>query len=797
MEPNYGYKHTRGFIVFLIIIFCGWVIVAHSQVSNTGNLVGSTWTNGYSVPELTCWGDERGSNNCSPGGIPYVRPGGAINFSYSFTELHQARAIADVLPYSGAGLMVTGFQFSWMSKNGNHWDDARQDQLSAYVQMYSKGGKWIESQSYNLNYIHDWTNFSWTGTFSKERRGDDLGTILYGFAGKDNNYWLGPYGPEIMNVSFSLRYQPDPCVTNPLYSTECPGFLSAINRPIPGIQSENTTGTVSTSVTSLTTSSASTALGTAISVIKLNAQREQGIVDAAVELATGMISSESRQTTTVSSASVTQTQQRAVASTTESGSAGQEQDSIVSSISNFNAALTTQTMTSMSQRTNNRTMDSAQNNQEQEVLVTTLANSGSSLLLPIQTSVAQRTNNRTTDSGQTSQDQDTSTSSMSYNTVPVLAQVQPSTGQRVTNTAVNSSQTTTDTESVSVSSTVSAMPTVTPNQFGQAQRTNTKMVDTNGQQDQEQFTTPPAQSTMAFTAPAPPVVVAKTATRNQDSQTSAIEQEQTQTVSIASSTAVVPVQLPTIQKVIQRSESQTKIDVASDTTNIVDQFIAQNTAAGQATPPATPVVQPGPVRVTDFGTNSDAESNTQVQIAMIKMPEIAATVQTDQVNTGIPERPSTELQLPVPSIATVTTVSAPVIAEVAPVSEPIRPPQTETPAVDTPTNTIANALIDRTNPLNDMLNGQQQMAQSGSVFAGPAVKSNTADNDLAGGVSISQIARVPAGFDVYQNLAIREIAFYQPREIYRGQRTVDNVRALRSLGQDAKHQEMVDQQYRR
>jgi len=130
MEPNYGYKHTRGFIVFLIIIFCGWVIVAHSQVSNTGNLVDSTWTNGYSVPELTCWGNEQGTTNCSPGGIPYVRPSGAINFSYSFTELHQARAMADVLPYSGFGLMVTGFQFNWMSKNGNYWDDARQDQLS-------------------------------------------------------------------------------------------------------------------------------------------------------------------------------------------------------------------------------------------------------------------------------------------------------------------------------------------------------------------------------------------------------------------------------------------------------------------------------------------------------------------------------------------------------------------------------------------------------------------------------------------------------------------------------------------
>jgi len=615
--------------------------------------------------------------------------------------------------------MVTGFQFNWMSKNGNSWDDARQDQLSAYVQMYSKGGQWIEAQSYNLNFKHDWTSFSWSGTFSKERRGDDLGTILYGFAGKDNNYWLGPYGPEITNVSFSLRYQPDPCVVNPLHSTECPGFMSAINRPIPGVQSENTTSTVSASGTSLTSSSASTAIGTAMSVIKLNAQREQGIVDAAVELATSMIASENRQTNMVSSAGITlnQFQQRATTSMIESGSAGQEQD--------------------------------------------------------------------------------TSVSSSSSSAMPALAQNQPSTGQRVQNTATNSSQTNTDIESVATSSTVSAVSTLVPNQLSQAQRTNTKMVDTTGQQDQEQFATPPAQSSMAFTVPAPPVAVARTATRNQDSQTGAIEQEQTQTVSVASSTTIVPVQLPTIQKVIQRSESQTKTEVTSDTTNVVDQFIAQNTAAGQATPLATPVLQPGPARGTDFGTNLDAESNNQVQITMIKMPEIAATVQADQVNTGIPERPPADSQVSLPSIATVATISAPVITEVSPVSEPIRPAQTETPTVDTPTNTIGNALIDRANPLNDMLNGQQQVPQSNTVFAGPAVKTGTADNDLAGGVSISQIARVPAGFDVYQNLAIREIAFYQPREIYRGQRTVDNVRALRSLGQDARHQEMVDQQYRR
>jgi hypothetical protein len=162
-----------------------------------------------------------------------------------------------------------------------------------------------------------------------------------------------------------------------------------------------------------------------------------------------------------------------------------------------------------------------------------------------------------------------------------------------------------------------------------------------------------------------------------------------------------------------------------------------------------------------------------------------------------PARINTDPQPVSTPVQTLATPSQPApVQETVAVAEPVRAPTVEIPAVDGQSSTVAAALIDRTNPLNDAVNGQQLPTQT-AVFAGPAVKPNTQDNDIAGGVTISQIARVPAGFDVYQNLAIREIAFYQPREIYRGQRTVDNVRALRSLGQDAKHQEMVDQQYRR
>ena len=646
MEPNYGYRHTRGFIVFLIIIFCGWVIVAHSQVSNTGNLVGSTWSNGYSVPELTCWGDERGSNNCSPGGIPYVRPGGAINFSYSFTELYQARAMADALPYSGAGLMVTGFQFNWMSKNGNYWDDARQDQLSAYVQMYSKGGQWIENQSYNLNFIHDWTNFAWTGTFSKERRGEDLGTILYGFMGKDNNYWLGPYGPEIMNVSFSLRYQPDPCVTNPLHSTDCPGFLKAIASPAYQAQESSAAVTPIVAATISSTTPAMSLPAMTSSVVKLTARQEQ-------------VAQETEQ-----------------AGTSSLGMANKNANSF--------AEISLPTMSAAAARLNSRQEQSSQDIDSTSVT----SNSGTSSLMSLDKQAAA-----------------------------------PVTVARVRSSSVDST-------------------------------------DSSGSRE-----TASEQITIAQTA------TTGTLAQNISNQT----------------------------RSNQSRDTSTRSDTVSETVTLDQSLVAmpQSTSNTTVATVSTLPVQP---RSTAQTLTTDNDTAASTQISLFRAPEPIVISQPDtQTNYSLiePARINTDPQpvnIPVQVLAA-PTQPAPV-QETVTVAEPVRAPTIEIPAVDTQSSTVASALIDRTNPLNDAMNSQQLPTQT-AVFAGPAVKPNTQDNDLAGGVTISQIARVPAGFDVYQNLAIREIAFYQPREIYRGQRTVDNVRALRSLGQDAKHQEMVDQQYRR
>lgn len=69
------------------------------------------------------------------------------------------------------------------------------------------------------------------------------------------------------------------------------------------------------------------------------------------------------------------------------------------------------------------------------------------------------------------------------------------------------------------------------------------------------------------------------------------------------------------------------------------------------------------------------------------------------------------------------------------------------------------------------------------------------DNEAAGGgVSMDDFAKTPAGFGAYQT-QLADASFYAPKEIYKGQVNVDNRRAMKGLGSDRLHQEMVRQQY--
>jgi hypothetical protein len=193
------------------------------------------WNNAVYQGNLTCWA-QGDPGYCGP--LPIVSPGGNINFSYGTTDLYQLRSIASVLPNSGKGLQVSGFNFVFTAKNGNGWDNGQQDYLSAYVKFYNKTGATAAEYDYTAytNQQYNWKRFDFSETFASPYAVPELTNVRYGLVGRDNNYWQGPYGPEVMDVSFSLKYSVDPCATNTFYSTTCTGYFDALAKlaPKPG-----------------------------------------------------------------------------------------------------------------------------------------------------------------------------------------------------------------------------------------------------------------------------------------------------------------------------------------------------------------------------------------------------------------------------------------------------------------------------------------------------------------------------------------------------------------------------------
>ena len=219
----------------------------------TGNLINysssptdttSIWNNGVYVNQL-CFGAGQ-PGNCGPN--PSIREGNNINFSYGTVNLNQIVNINKALSIGGSGVQLSGFNFGFMAKNGNGWDDGRQDYLSAYVNFYNAAGGLAANYDYTsqTNQRYNWTLFNFSETFASPVAASSYSNAQVGFVGRDNNFWAGTYGPEIYNVNFSLKYsvRPDPCIADPLSSPTCPGYaLATVKNSILGSTVSNASAT--------------------------------------------------------------------------------------------------------------------------------------------------------------------------------------------------------------------------------------------------------------------------------------------------------------------------------------------------------------------------------------------------------------------------------------------------------------------------------------------------------------------------------------------------------------------------
>lgn len=712
-----------------------------NQVYTTGNLVQPTvsgsnitpWNNGVYQNSLTCWGGGD-PGYCGPNAI--VRPGNNINFSFGLTDLYQIQNISNALPNSGTGLRVNGYNFSFTAKNGNGWDDGRVDVLNAYVQLYDKKGNLIVNNNYDLNYKFDWTNFNYSETFTTPYTTSNLNTVRYGFVGKDNNYWAGPYGPEVTNVSFSLKYSVDPCSINVLSSPSCPGYLDALSKLTPKTITENITTVVeNTTITSAPTisekinnvvvipftaiststfiSSTSSAIssttmadtrnlnGTSIglSVISKNQQREQSIA--------------------------MQTAQNAIQNANEAATQTQQEALNVASQSVTNSL-------SMAQTPNKSTTNSVEFKPSTNNINLTFHNNQSSVSVSLFANPVTQSAQRQTDNNQNNVSTTTNVVQQNTRTNQTIQQDKVDTSNRLNILQSNAS--------VVVSDEVESKPQIIINATKVAETNNT-VVQNNQESNVQQV-----QSTYTLLSPQPTITT----------------------------------QQPVIQK--------NNIDTTQTTNNTPvaqEGLVTQTSMVYSLLPPQTPTA----TQVSTFQPIVLFSENKQLTITETGKTQEISNASYLTSYSLLPPQPTQQLTQPNNSTLNVqASIQIPLFSN---------QPSTTT-VTESASSESQKMILDRSSPLFQTLENKTIESQNNTTIqSGPAVNRNAQNNEVAGGVDITRISQAPVGYNEYLNFTLRDAAFYAPKEVYANQKTVDNTRALRQLSSDRLHQEMVNQQYRK
>lgn len=209
----------------LLVILALFVSSAFGET--TGNLITSgtthTWS-GVTTGTLPA--------NFMPGGpAPIYDPStNTITFSYNANAyVGQVIAINQALANAGAGVKINGYNYSYDIRNMN--GDNRQggtDTLTVAQVLRGPNNSSLLSSSQYYNTKFEWQTITGTRTATTPI---DMASATYlqiGITGGDNGYWAGYFGPQVRNVSMSLNYFVDPCVSNPAYSPSCAGFNNVL-----------------------------------------------------------------------------------------------------------------------------------------------------------------------------------------------------------------------------------------------------------------------------------------------------------------------------------------------------------------------------------------------------------------------------------------------------------------------------------------------------------------------------------------------------------------------------------------
>jgi len=153
---------------------------------------------------------------------------GQIIWSYGNATANYIVNTANALSGLGStGLRVHGYTWGYELRNMN--GDNRQGSIDTLIatsrlwnSTYTGGGLAFESRTHNTKM--EWTRFDSTVTLSSPQNLSNVGNLQLSFSSSDSGFWGGYYGPQIRDIRASLLYSVDPCALNPLYASHCAGF---------------------------------------------------------------------------------------------------------------------------------------------------------------------------------------------------------------------------------------------------------------------------------------------------------------------------------------------------------------------------------------------------------------------------------------------------------------------------------------------------------------------------------------------------------------------------------------------
>lgn len=758
----------------------------------TGNLITGTWSGTTPVS---------GYGGFSGGGTPgYISNQKAIVFGYSQSTVNQSIGIASALANAGTGIEVKGYNYSWYYYNNGD----NRGNLSGTISLKGAAGSVLESYNYNMPDvgIGNWIQQSGRQNFTNQYQISQLSTLDVSFTGKDDRFWAGYYGPAIKSINVNLAYGVNPCATNPAYSPNCAGFDKVLTSSnlVPNPDGYAVFG--SSINQSYAINTALSAAGSAAQIHGFNwgyVANANGPYCNSWDLGIfGCLDQRNPSVTTnvnitnsagASLYNVSRNYTNSYNTTNYSYLFPTSQT--MSTLGNFNFSASTYDQAYVGSMYSRAiyTVDPCAAN---PLYSPTCSGYGAAFAKTLTSSTTSTT---TAYAGTTSV---TSSSQVETSPAGVIDQTSPATSQQ-TSSSTSTVSSSTSTSTPQESTQTAAAPTADP-----AQPAATGAPAPAGGPAQ---TTATASSSSSSSSSSPssagPSKLAMSVLKSAQDKDKATQ------------TAAVQSAAKTLENATQSSQASSNAaitmnqDMSANSATAAANFASQTT---QASMQVNQMSQQGPqstVQVASYQSQTARTSVSTQQTASFSQQTfdtsttsaVAIKAPTLQIDTAV--QASSGMGISIGRSSSVgfnlyslsNSANSQTVQQSAPTFQyrtESRPIEVEAPQVQVASFGGAGRAG---NPLSNMMQQRFELMQENTQPQTSSVNRNVQTNELAGGVDLASMSVVPAGFSAY-SFTLKDTAFYEPKEIYRNQKVVDNVRALRQMSSDSLHKQMVDSQYK-